>query len=892
MPSQAASPVVSPPESDSDASIYVPRQRRPDKSPLASIDRLPYRRSNASLSDLFASTSSLPGTKTGSDGTQTPPSSTLNGSVFSPRGSTIRSSSPVVGGLGGGSSGSETRDVILRAFSPHVSVLASQDTEELIRHKGIHGGLLELLRPFGEHVPGKVTIRDSSGASRSYEDYAVRFVGVKDGLESPRAPNRTSTDSTNASNGQRASMLEYKPARLRSGGDVPQIEDLIERHLTFAEEQSSPLPTDYLNHKSSKPGTPTDSSSPSPFYLLYLRRLLSGLPLVPSETLSHPVASIIAISSRSPSPIEELRTLYASSNTGPDRLPPWVHNEFLRYYVLIHDEDYDSIQKSTALYDQMKRHFGLHCHLLRLRSTQCLPSDDDSLPLPTCEWTAAAEDLAEITRRETSEDDGDDQTPCIFESDAANVRAFVREMVTQSLVPALERASATWNDQVASRRRGISGRFMSLSKRFTTFGSSSSSTSSNRNSSVPSFGAAVGSGSNYDPTTGSYLPNASEAVMRRLGDYAMVLRDYKLAQGTYEILTQDFKGDKAWRHYAGANEMLVVSSLLLTSAWGKARSEAVETAVREAYYTYISRAQAPYYALRTLVLAVELLRLRGGSGLDDAARWASRILEDRLVGPVGHVLVMERIASCCAERTGVVGLISGERRRKAAFWNLLACSAWLGLEKGGRAEECLAEATRLYQICASDARNVGKEDVGEAEVVEFGASQAFLAGLRAGVRAQLDVSGPHHLSDEELMAQRAADEQQEAEQQEAEPLQDDLQPLRRPSIQGAVPTIPPTQPHGHRKSISISASQPPQLQTMFDSLGAVGGAYESTPSAALSATHAASHSATQARRPSGAGAGVVPMTPLVEGMGAGAPLTPVGERGGAPGEREPDDGFE
>ncbi|KAK5165225.1 uncharacterized protein LTR77_009323 [Saxophila tyrrhenica] len=871
MPSQAASPVVSPHESDSDASISLPQQRRPDRSPLASVDRLPYRRSNASLSNLFASTSSLP-TRPGSDGTQTPPSAALNGSVFSPGGSTVRSPSPALPGVGAGSAGSETRNIIVRAFSPHVSVLASQDTEELIRHKGIHGGLLELLRPFGERVPGKVTIRDSSGASRSYEDYAVRFVGVKDGLESSRAANRNSTDSIRT--GPRASMLEYKPARLRTGGDVPQIEDLVERHLTFAEEQSGPVQPDYLNHKSAAT-KPADSNNPSPFYHLYLRRLLSGLPLVPSETLSHPLASIIAISSRSPSPIEELRTLYASSNNGEHRLPPWVHNEFLRYYVLIHDEDYDSLPQSTALYDQMKRHFGLHCHLLRLRSTQCLPSDDDALLLPTCEWTAAAEDLSEITRRETSDDDDDPDItgPYIFDTDAANLRAFVRELVTQSLVPALERASATWNDQVASRRRGISGRFMSLSKRFTTFGSSSSSTSSasNRNSSVPSFGAAVGGSTNYDPSTGAYPPSANEATMRRLADYAMVLRDYRLAQSTFEILCQDFKGDKAWRHYAGANEMVVVSSLIQTGG-AKVRYEAIETALREAYYTYVSRCQAPYYALRTLVLGVELLRLRGGAALDEAARWAGRVLEDRLVGAVGSVLVMERIAACYAERR-VAGVSVVERRRKAAFWNALATEAWLRLEKGGRAEECLGAAARLYQALYESESSAAEleEKMGfEMEKRRFEAMQAHLASLHAAVQSNL--SGPHHLSDEDLLAQQDADEQGQL----AEPLQEDsdkLASLRRPSLQIQASNQPP----GHRRSISVSASAtspdpPPQMQTLFDPLGAVGSAYETTPS-------------TQ-RRPSGGGT-----VPLSAGAGVGdlpGMSSPMGERGS--GGR--DDGFE
>lgn len=653
-----------------------------------------------------------------------------------------------------------------------MSVLASPDTEELIRHKGIHGGLLELLRPFGEQIQGKVTIRDSSGASRSWNDFAVRFVGVKDGLESPRIVDRRSIDSSGSQKeaAQRLSLPEYRPARLRTGGDVSQIEEVLDRHLTFAEEQSGPLPADYLNHKDD---LDAKGNGISPFYTLYLRRMLSGLPMTPSETFSHPVASVIAISSRSPSPIEELRTLYASSNTGEHRLPQWVHNEFLRYYVLVHDEDYDDITKSMSLFDQMKRHFGLHCHLLRLRSTQCLPSDDDSIKLPICEWVSAAEELAEIVLRESNEDD-DDPMPCIFESDATAIRAFVREMVTQSIVPSMERASATWNDQVASRRRGISGRFMSLSKRWTPF--------AGRSATGPNLGAG---GSNYDSLQGFYRPDAPEAIMRKLADYAVMLRDFKLAQSTYDILCGDFKNDKAWRYYAGANEMAAITTLLTaTSLSAKVRTETIDQLVETGYYSYITRCGAPYNALRTLMLCLELLKIRGGSALDDCARWAGRVLDDRLVGPIGHVLVMERISSCFTERKGLGLLSSGDRKRKAAFWNTLSTDAWLKLDKTSRAEQCLAEATRLYGNTAPDDKSL-----------EFEAMQRFLDVLQANINANR--VGPQPLDGSKT--------REDDEQTLVEPLQEQSEQLDQ-------------RPPGHRKS--MSGITPLSVQTAFDPLGA------------------------------------------------------------------------
>jgi hypothetical protein len=188
----------------------------------------------------------------------------------------------------------------------------------------------------------------------------------------------------------------------RVGGDVGQIEDVVERHLNFAELRTGSYDASGLKSQSETPAAYLPAWTTSPFYTLYLRRLLSGLPLTPHETFSHPVACVIAISSRNPSPIEEFKRLYASTDNGDNRLPHWVNNTFLRYYVLVHDEDNDDIAKSTALYEQMKRHFGLHCHLLRLRSAQCVPSDDDSVRLPQSEWIAASEEIAAIQKRGSS----------------------------------------------------------------------------------------------------------------------------------------------------------------------------------------------------------------------------------------------------------------------------------------------------------------------------------------------------------------------------------------------------------------------------------------------------------------------------------------------------------
>ncbi|GLI74138.1 hypothetical protein PoHVEF18_002372 [Penicillium ochrochloron] len=572
----------------------------------------------------------------------------------SPQGRSVRSSTPQLARSSFGSpldgrfDGSEDiRSLIIRGFCPTIAVYASEDTDVLVKNKGFKGGFWELLRPFGETVTGKVIIRDSIGSSRAWEDYGVRFVDLKG--------------------------LGRAPASRDSGRDSPlaQIEEVLEQQLGSAEGSlgASLPPKDVL-------GFPATTSLSK----LFLRQLLSSTPAAPHETFGHPVASVIAISSRNKAPLETLRQLYGETNTGDKRLPDWVHQEYLRYYVLVHDEERDDITESTKLYDQMKRHFGLHCHLLRLRSSQCVVTDDDSVQVPHCEWLSPQEHMSGA---------GDaDGTPYLFDSDVSAIKSFIRELTVQSVIPFMENRVAVWNDQVASRRRGISGRFMSMSKRWAGFGSSSRSGIG---------GSGGGNNVNYDTEHNFYRQDTPEAILRKMADFAFMLRDWKLASSTYDMIRSDFGNDKAWKYHAGAHEMCAVSMLLNPLAMSaKIKLESVDQMFETACYSYLTRCSDATHALRCLALAVELLKSRGGSATESAARWAMRVMDFGLVGSVGQILFMERVAACYASKTPVGGAKWGARRRKAGMWSIFAADQWLKAGKPTLASACLEEAERLY----------------------------------------------------------------------------------------------------------------------------------------------------------------------------------------------------
>ncbi|KAK4218679.1 putativeTRAPP complex protein TRS85 [Rhypophila decipiens] len=696
------------------------KQRISDSQPLSQSEAsLPYRdrkQPNPSTASLFRSTLTPPGSRSGSpapstSGGRASPARTLSGSVFGSGG--LKQS---LLDTGAADNPGDPLNLILKSFVPHIAIHGSEDVNDLVREKGFSNGLWELLRPFGERIQGKVNIRDSVGLSRSWDDFSVRFTRFGDGVEAPeplsgsvlRSPPGTANGSVKTdllSDGNPGTNL------------IAQVERVVDRHLSYAEEAS----TGNLS-----PTTPTrpglDLNATSPYYALYLRRLLSGIPLACHESFSHPVASVMAISSRNPSPIEALRKLYVETSQGEHRLPVWVDGEYLRYYVLVHDEEQSDITKSMALFDQMKRHFGLHCHLLRIRSSQSAETDDDSIPLPRSDWMTAAEELSDIQRSEDEEEDFQDPTRYIFESDATAIRTFIREMVTQSVIPTMERNVSVWNDQVASRRKGLSGKLMSFGKRWGAFGSSS------RNS------TSAAGGSNYDAAGGFYKPDTPEAIMRRMADYAFMLRDWKLAMSTYDLLRTDFQNDKAWRYHAAANEMAALALLIMPQNMSsKTRLETINQMLDQAFYSYHTRCNSLYGTIRCLILALELLRLRGGSGIDEAVRWGVRVLDARLMGPVGNALLKERMAICFAAKTGVGSQAWGSRRRKSALWSVLGAEAWISQGKYLQAQKCLNDARRMYSSLP-----------GECGVQKFATASDFLAGLNERLKEGLGHRGEYH----------------------------------------------------------------------------------------------------------------------------------------------------
>ncbi|CCG82666.1 Putative uncharacterized protein [Taphrina deformans PYCC 5710] len=568
---------------------------------------------------------------------------------------------------------------ITKAFAPYVPIVASKDANGLAKRKGF-ASMFDLIRPFGADIESKVSYKDIHGQANTLDNFNLNF------LEMGPASNLINYGQSDVQRpGLAPPSTIYAP-----GGDLVALERQIENEMHLAGENLSQS-MNGADQFCSKTGSGS-------YYDSFFTSLLAGLPTSPHESFSHPVASCIIITSHNETPIETLVALYKSSS---EQLPAYIDPGFLRYYVLVHDEDEHDLDKSLALFARMKNSFGIHCYMLRLTSRSVTLDDDAVLEVPEFSRKSAPERLrskwhgsrmnSQFLNNSGDGDDVNGKVRYIPYVDHTGLVSLVREMVTQSIVPYMERCIHIWNEQVAAPRRGLAGRFFKAGRSL--WGSSRSATPVHGNG-------------NYDPTTSSYPPNSPEAQLRKLADFAFMLRDWKTANSVYDMLRKDYSNDKAWKHHAGAQEMFVVSQLLIPGPiTTRMRAETIEPTLDSALYGYLSRCSAPFSALRAMLLTAELLRIRPGGAIDDAAKWIMRIMESNLVGEMTRALLVERTSYCFAngetesaktEPDAVSTNYTGTRKRKAAFWSVLAAEHWSTISKHRLARHAITEALKVY----------------------------------------------------------------------------------------------------------------------------------------------------------------------------------------------------
>ncbi|XXG85723.1 hypothetical protein AAC387_Pa11g0756 [Persea americana] len=329
----------------------------------------------------------------------------------------------------------------------------------------------------------------------------------------------------------------------------------------FSDSQSdSPQTETMLDFAESKP-------QPS-WFQNFNKELLHSLSFSDHEAFDHPVACLLVVSSKDEHPINKFVDLF---NT--DQLPSLLNEgamdpKILKYYLLVHDNQDGNSEKATNILAEMRSTFGSSdCGLLCINSVNGVVERTDNLCAPYKNDSSLHSDIG-----------------CFLSLDDHNeMKDFMQDLSSKHIIPHMEQKVRVLNQQVSATRRGFRNQIKNLWWR-------------------------KGKDDTPDAPTGPmYTFSSVESQIRVLGDYAFMLRDYELALSNYRLLSTDYKLDKAWKRYAGVQEMIGLSYFMLDQS----RKEA-EYCMENAFNTYLKiGSSGKRYATRCGLWWAEMLKAWG-----------------------------------------------------------------------------------------------------------------------------------------------------------------------------------------------------------------------------------------------------------------------------------------
>ncbi|KAG0478781.1 hypothetical protein HPP92_013500 [Vanilla planifolia] len=318
------------------------------------------------------------------------------------------------------------------------------------------------------------------------------------------------------------------------------------------------------------------------------------------EAFDHPVACLVVVSSKDEHPISRFIDLL---NT--DQMPSLLNDgamdpKILKHYLLLHDNHDGTADRASGILAEMKSSFGAaDCRLLCINSADGVNGELRDNPwLNSKGHTSASQEIASFL----NVDD-------IFE-----IKEFMLELSSKHVIPYMEQKIRFLNQQISATRKGFRNQIRNLWWR---------------------------KGKEDVPETANgptYTFSSIESQIRVLADYAFMLRDYELALSNYRLLSTDYKLDKAWKHFAGVQEMMGLANFMLDQS----RKDS-EYCMEAAFNSYLKIGPSGQRnATRCGLWWAEMLKARGQH--KEAAARFFRISSEE---PPLHAAVMLEQASYC-----------------------------------------------------------------------------------------------------------------------------------------------------------------------------------------------------------------------------------------------------
>ncbi|KAJ2120916.1 hypothetical protein IW147_004705 [Coemansia sp. RSA 720] len=446
----------------------------------------------------------------------------------------------------------QKRDFVAKAFCPRALVLSTPAIADACAVNNC-STFADLLAPFGQDVSTQITIQDGQGAPYFLDKLNIKFT------------------------------TDFK-IKKRSPHSRTEIDDLV--HTSVADDSGQANVPFLTEHGVDPRELSSDISMWAPWYTLFRQQWISTMQASEHESFMHPVACVLVASGSEEDPVGALRTLQSHPAVNRVQTQGFSGANVLFYYVLVHDgRDSGVLQTIDHKFDQVRRAFGQNSSLLKINSnTDLIEADTSEQSKISSIWANSLSTTEPLTPHPDS----------VFGSmlnmrDVTALRDAVKQMMVRGIVPHMQYMIRVLSDQTANQRRGITGRLFSAGRRY--------------------FGTAAKASSTQTGVDGDvyFCYDSAEAQMRKLADYSFMLKDFRFAQSVYQVARRDFQSEKAWKCYAGAQEMVGVCKLMLEVHATRAE---FDSNFEDAVTMYLHKTHAPcqHLAIRCIVIYYELLK--------------------------------------------------------------------------------------------------------------------------------------------------------------------------------------------------------------------------------------------------------------------------------------------
>jgi len=353
--------------------------------------------------------------------------------------------------------------------------------------------------------------------------------------------------------------------------------------------------------------TARESTPEKELYLNYFNKIITSNNIVPFDTFNHPISQIFVIDYENDT-IESLRNMIVEFRNF--NFPKYFQiDDLLIHVFILFDSNRISATEIATLQSKIKSNLNTFSTAISIVSPDANAESSDSFKISLNENSTIDEDLQRISLQQSSSNPTNDVlVPKTIDS---ILRTKLYEYINKFLIPHMQQKIRIWDDQMLQPKKSITGRFFSASKKFFNNNNSDSNLSSLTSSNLSN---------SFNYHENYYYKLSPEQTIRKLADWSLILKDFKYAYSTYELIKKDYTNDKAWVYVASTQEMCIVSLLLAQTqqistvstppdknTLRKIRHDIIEPYIDNLSYTFKSRLNLKTYSLKTLTIVIELL---------------------------------------------------------------------------------------------------------------------------------------------------------------------------------------------------------------------------------------------------------------------------------------------